>query len=479
MERVAPAPILPRPERAAVVAGCGLAVLAGPLAVLLPPVIGVALVGAGGLMLAVALRPAVAAYALLALTPLTAGIERGKLLPLLRPSEALLLIVVGGLAARGLAELLRGASWRPSAGAVAWALLALVVTGSVIPLLWMLARGREITADDRLYASYLWKYAVVFLVVRASVRTETEVRASLWISMASAAVVALVAVGQSLRLFGIPELLSAWYTPSEGQESLASGRGTSTVSSSFAVADIMVMNLALAAAWLFRRGARRELLVGAALVFLLGTIAAGQFSGFLALGIGVVTVGLVLGRLRQFLAIGLATTAASVVVLWPVVAHRVADFNNTLGLPRSWVGPQGRLANLETFFWPQVFSHFNWLTGVRTAARVRAPETWRHWVWIESGQTWLLWTGGLLFLVGCYAFLWVAIRTVARIARDRADAVGVAAVGSLTGLWLNVVLMTFDVHLTMRGAADLNFALLALALVACEGMERGQGAAET
>jgi hypothetical protein len=358
-------------------------------------------------------------------------------------------------------------------GAVEWALLCLVVTGSVIPLLWMVARGREVTADDLLYASYLWKYAVVFLVVRATVRSQAEVRACLWLSMASAIVVALVAVVQSLRLFGVPELLAAWYTPSEGQESLASGRGTSTVSSSFAVADIMVMNLALAAAWLLRGGARRGLLAGAALVFLLGTIAAGQFSGFLALAIGLVTVGVVLGRLRQFLLVGLVTTAASVVLLWPVVAHRVADFNNTLGLPRSWVGPQGRLANLETFFWPKVFSDFNWLTGVRTAARVKPPELWRQWVWIESGQTWLLWTGGVLFLVACYAFLFVAIRTVAPIARDRVDAVGVAAVGSLTGLWLNVVLMTFDVHLTMRGAADLNFALLALALVA-----KGRGAAE-
>lgn len=478
MTATSPTLTFPGRERALVLAGCGAAVLAGPLAVLLPPVVGVALVGAGGLIVAVALRPAVAAYALLALTPLTAGIERGKLLPLLRPSEALLLIVIGGLATRGLAELLRGASWRLSVGALEWALLGLVVTGSVIPLMWMVARGREVTADDLLYASYLWKYAALFVVVRVSVRTEAEVRACIWISMASAVVVALVAVAQSLRLLGVPELLSAWYTPSEGQESLTSGRGTSTVSSSFAVADIMVMNLALAAAWLLRGGPHRTLLAGAAIVFLLGTIAAGQFSGFLALAIGVVTVGLVLGRLRQFLAVGVVTTAASVIVLWPVVAQRVADFNNTLGLPPSWVGPQGRLANLETFFWPKVFSDFNWLTGVRTAARVKPPEPWRQWVWIESGQTWLLWTGGLLFFVAFYAFAWIAIRTVARIARDRADAVGVAAVGSLTGLWLNVVLMTFDVHLTMRGAADLNFALLALALVACARAERRQGAAE-
>jgi hypothetical protein len=177
-----------------------------------------------------------------------------------------------------------------------------------------------------------------------------------------------------------------------------------------------------------------------------------------------VTVGLSLGRLRRVRVVGLPVTASAVLLLWPVVGQRVADFNSPFGLPQSWVGPHGRLANLETFFWPRLFSDFNWLTGVQIAARVRPPEPWREWVWIESGQTWLLWSGGVLFFISCFAFLWIAIRTVAEIARRRDDAVGVAAIGSLTALWLNVVLMTFDVHLTLRGSADLSFALLALAL---------------
>ena len=67
------------------------------------------------------------------------------------------------------------------------------------------------------------------------------------------------------------------------------GRGTSTLSSSFAVADIMVFNLAIAVAWALRLGARRALIVSAAAVFLLGAVAAGQFSGYIGLVVSIVT----------------------------------------------------------------------------------------------------------------------------------------------------------------------------------------------
>jgi hypothetical protein len=65
-------------------------------------------------------------------------------------------------------------------------------------------------------------------------------------------------------------------------------------------------------------------------------------------------------------------------------------------------------------------------------------------------------------MLACFAFLYVGIRTVAPIARRRADAVGIAAVGALTALWVNFFLLALDVHMTLRGSADLAFTLLAL-----------------
>jgi hypothetical protein len=447
-----------------VVAAVGLAILSGPLALLPLGLLAGAAVAAL-LAAATAAVPVLGAYVLLALTPLVAGVERGAMLPLLRPSEALLGVVLAGLGARALLEIGRGGRLPIRPHPVDVALLAFVLTGSIVPLLWMVARGRQIAGDDVLYASYVWKYAIVYAVVRATVRTAAQVRACLWISMAAAAVVALVAILQALHIGGVTGVLARYYSPGVGQESLAAGRGTSLLSSSFAVADLMVFNLAIAGGLLLRRSPHRGWLATGIAIFVLGTVASGQFSGYLGLAVGVAAFAIATGSARRVLAIAVPVALAAAAALWPVIGHRLRDRDPLSGLPISWVGPHGRWDNLTTYFWPDLFHHGNWLTGVRVAARVPAPETWRQWVWIESGHTWLLWSGGVAFFVACFVFLGVAIRAGARVARRRADAIGVAAIASLTALWVNLVLMTLDVHLTLRGSADLAFALLALALV--------------
>jgi hypothetical protein len=147
-------------------------------------------------------------------------------------------------------------------------------------------------------------------------------------------------------------------------------------------------------------------------------------------------------------------------VFQPVVARRVSDLDPVTGLPYSWVA---RLRNLRTHFWPELFSDFNFVLGVRPSARVRVNLAWRDYLWIESGHTWLLWTGGIpLFLAFCW-FLVVSLRKTARVARARADAIGIAAIAGFSGLSVVAVLMTLDPHLTLRGTADLLFSLLALA----------------
>jgi hypothetical protein len=110
-----------------------------------------------------------------------------------------------------------------------------------------------------------------------------------------------------------------------------------------------------------------------------------------------------------------------------------------------------------------LFTDYHWVLGVRPAARVRTAISWPDYTWIESGHTWLLWTGGVPLLLAFLVFLWVAIRRTVSVARARTDAVGVAGIASFTSLLVLAVLMTLDVHLTLRGAADLLFALLALA----------------
>lgn len=441
--------------------GLLVALLAGPV-VLLVPTVAAALVVGSALVVLVAVRPVVGAYLLLALTPLIAGMDRGAVLPVLRPSEAIAGVAIAGLLARGAFEVARGAPLRVRATSVDWALLAFAFAGSVIPLLWVVARGKTVSPDDLLYALQLWKYVAVYLIVRVSVRSEAQVRRCLVISIAVACVVGVLAMLQSLGVLGVQALLEALYTPGDETVGVEGLRGTSTLGSSLAVADVMVYTLAIIGAWAVRPGSPRGRLLAAGALCLLGALGAAQFSGYIALAVAVLALGLVTGRAWQFLTWSLLALPFAAAAMWPVIGERLSGFDSNAGLPSSWVG---RWENLTTFFWPRL-GDFNWLLGVQPSARIAAPESWRDWIWIESGHTWLLWSGGVPFLVAFFVFVWCAMRLAGRASAEREDAVGIAAAAAFTALCVLSVTMVLDPHVTLRGSADLLFGLIALSLVA-------------
>ena len=459
----------PWPTALALVLVVALAMAAGAAAAMLPA--GALIAGAFGLgvVLAVAMHPPLGAYLILGATPLVAGIDRDTVLPALRPSEAVALLAGTGVLAHAALSVAAGRPLRIRLGRIDAALAALVLAGTVLPLVWMLVRDVDIARDDMLYALQLVKYYGIFLVVRAAVGSERHVRTALWISMGAAVGVALIAVLQSLQLFGVAGVLAQHFAPFDETSVVDNARGTSTLASSGAVADVMVFNLAIAAGFLMLGHRSRALLGSLAAIFVLGAVASGQFAGFIALIVGVLAIGFALGRVGRVALAFVPVAALAAIALRPVIEQRLSGFENVGGLPPSWVA---RIDNLERHFWPELFSDFNWVLGVRPSARVPAPEPWRDWVFIESGHTWLLWAGGVPFALAFFAFAWIGLRTVAPIARESRDAVAVAALASFTALVVLVVLMIPDPHLTLRGSAELSFSLLALAVAGVAGRAR-------
>jgi hypothetical protein len=128
-------------------------------------------------------------------------------------------------------------------------------------------------------------------------------------------------------------------------------------------------------------------------------------------------------------------------------------------LPRSW---EGRLHNLESYFWPELFSGNSWILGIRPAARVVSQRLATGYVWIESGYTWLLWAGGLPLLGSFLYFVWAAVRDGLRVRRLHRNDVGAAASALVISLSVVAVLMIIDPHITYRGSGDLIFALLGI-----------------
>jgi hypothetical protein len=346
----------------------------------------------------VSLRPQLGAYLIIGITPLVGGVDRGNAIPLLRPSEALALAVGAALLAGALIRQRTGSARPIRLSPIEATLVAMAVCNSVVPMAWMTARGEAITKDDLLYALVMWKFAGIYLIVRVSVTTIKQATRCLWISVGAASIVGTVAILQSLHKFGVAQLLATYYVPDEAGSTFTSSRGSSTLALPAATADLMIYNLAVVAGLWIVFPRRRPLLAVLGALFVLGSLSSGEFSSAIGLVVAICAIAFVTSYPR-LLSIFIPIAGAAFIVLRPVIATRLEGFQSLSGLPVSWTG---RLANLHNYFWPKLFSDWNYLLGVRPSARVPVAYQITGYVWIESGYTWLLWGGGIpLFLSFC------------------------------------------------------------------------------
>lgn len=447
-----------RSSRWLVVPVLAAAIAAGALAALGPLK---ALAGLGVLLLAACVWrwPALAAYLMIGLTPLIVGTGRGPT-SLARPNEALALVLGGTLAVRGIVRISTGHMPRLRVGRVELVIVIMAVTNSFLMLLWMTVRQEQITRDDLLYSLVLWKLLGLYVLVRAAVTTDRQILRCLWISLAAASIVAVLAILQSLGIFGIPHLLNAFYGTSatSGTIGLTNGKGASTLGLPAATADLCIFNLAVVGGLWARYRRHRLLLAAAAVLLVAGALSAGEFSSAIGLVIGVSCMAIVLHKPRLLLTFIPGILIAGY-ALRPVIASRLSGFQSASGLPVSWTT---RVQNLQTYFWPQLFSHWNFVLGVRPSARVVVATQINGYVWIESGYTWLLWGGGIT-LLAAYAFFVYAVAQRGWLAARGHDARSVAGVAVFVAIIVITVEMLFDPHLTYRGSADAFFFLLALA----------------
>jgi len=412
-------------------------------------------VGAGllaALMVFVAMRPVWAAYIFLATQPFVGGIDRGQLIPLFRPSEAIQLILTTAVLLGVVVRVVRGEQLSVRLTKLDRAVALLAIVSSVWPLCWQFTRGQIPSSTDFQSTIVLWRLASLYALFRWVVRTREQARRCLWILLVSASFLALFAILDSL---GIWHPGGPW-TPALNQGPSA-GRGGATLNSAIAVGDYLSYSLGVALVFLLRGREPRVLVAGACGIIVLGILGSGQFSAWIGMIIVIVVVARAekqMGKLLKW--IGPAAVVAAVVA-GPVISQRLAGFNGSQ-LPQSWVI---RWSNVTTLYLPRL-AGFRWVFGVRPDTTLIPPETWRDIVYLESGYLWLFYVGGIPLVL---AFLWFLRRgfehTKTVIAR-RHDDIGVAAVATRGALWCLAFLSILDPHLTMRGGADLFFCLLGL-----------------
>ena len=437
---------------AGAVAAVGMGLLAGR-----EPVLCLGLLLGAGLGAAVWRRPAVAAYVIIGVTPLVVGIDRGRLVPQMRVNEAVACFLVGVLFVRAAVRLRPGYQLRLVLDPVSRVFVWFAIASSLIPIAFMMVRGRPVEMDDLTYAAVMWKFLLVYAIIRLTVRSNREVLVALWVSLFAALLVGAIGIMQSLDLMGVRALLEPLFAPFGYSDVVHSARAGSTVGLPAATADLMVLNLVVALGLVWLKPVVAWCVGPVALVLVAAVFSAAEFSSVLGLVVAALCVVAVLRR-PDLLMWFLAALPLAVVVLWPTIAPRLADFSSLHGMPTSWLV---RYHNLTTYFWPQIVDGNNFLVGVRPAARVPAEGAF-GFVWIESGYLWLLWGGGLpLFAAFCW-FVWTGLKATGPAARSLKTPSSVAALAAFCGLVSCVVLMIFDPHITYRGSADALFGLLAL-----------------
>jgi hypothetical protein len=440
------------PSRSGVITGTAIAaaLVAGLFAAVAGPVAVVVALGVG-LLSFVAWRPVFATYLYLATLPFIAGIERGTLIPLLRPNEALLVLLMAGAMAGGYVQAVRGAPLQLRLRPLDVPLATFVLLATIWPICSMMLRGVPPLPSDVMAVLPVCKLAGLLLLVRTTVRTPTHV---LWcirliiggaVGLATIAILQNLSVGPVLTLLGIID-------PSADFLDL---RGSATLTSPIATGDYILIGVTLLITSAVRGLVHEWTRVGAGLVLAAGLLAAGQFSTWL----GALVIGaLIFWRVptARVSAVRLAPIFAVAMLLGsPALRGRLGEFSEG-GSPQSW---RVRWDNLSHFYIPELIENCRFLVGVSPNSVVIPPDTWRDVVYLESGFLQLLWIGGVPLLVAFVVLSWAVVRWTARLS-SRADGVGACASALAIAWWMIVVLLILDPHLFMRGPGDLLFTLI-------------------
>ena len=413
-------------------------------------------------------RPATSSVAInlivayLVAMPFLAGLPRGTVLPLLRPSEALQMGVTGvGVAILAVA-MIDGKRWRLRIGRLEWSIIAMTVAASVLPLLWLMARSQPVGPVEVMAVFPFIKYSVLFLLARICITSEHGVAAVAKAMIGTGLVIAAISVAQALGVGPVLSVLTRFFV-SSADDVIDGGRGTTTIGSSIATGAYLAMVCGLGLSWGLATGNR--LLLAAAAVLAVGALGSGQAGTVLALGVIILVVAYRHGRLGQLMAWSIPLSIMAMIGLWPIVAARLADVDQGSGLPQSWII---RWNNVSELYLPSL-ADGGWLLGVNPNAIQLPPDVWRDVIYLESGYLWLLWVGGVPLLLAALFFLataWSDLGTAnaydnpPATPSDGQTMMGIR-VGAQAAVAMVATLSVLDPHLTLRAGADTLFVLIA------------------
>ncbi len=401
---------------------------------------------AGGLFLGTIWRPWIGCAALALIVPLTGGLSRGSVIPVLRVSEALVLLVAAALAVQLLPRSSRLRFTGLDLVVVTFCLASTLIPASLVTL-----RVPDAELEDwRLVLSPL-QFLLVYMVFSRSVLGERERRVVLNLIMLASLPIAAVAVAQYADLHSARAAINQLYPAPPLPSWDPVYRPTSLLGHYSALGAYGLLNftIALALAALRHPGYPGWWLTVVMSANLASLLVAETYAPILALPVAGLAVVALLRRIPwRRLAFLPVAAVAGVAAFWPSVSGRLTE-QELIGSAAGGLIPQTMQTRVDYwtgFFLPGWLRHGLWL-GTGTILPPEVPR--RLYSAVDNGYLAMGFRAGLLGLA-IFLLLLITIAVVAYRSRASDDAtwravgaVCFAAVASVVLLELTADYLSF------------------------------------
>lgn len=450
-----------------ILAGLGVAFALGAAGGILP------IAGVGGalmftLMVLVTPRPIVMLYALCLLLPITGGMARGFGIPVLRTSQALVVVAFGLML---IAKRPRNGKWKITV--MDCATILWMMGNSVFPVLWLMYNGGSLSGGENQFGQSPLQvllgpiqYYLLFRTVVAIVENQNHIRIALMWMFISSIVVSVLGILQKLGVGPVKDFLDTYFpAPTHGYEiDELKQRITSTLQHYSGLAAYLAFVIIIAlAVYSYQKNIRMPnwLLMPTLLLNSIALLLTGTMAAWGGLVVGALIVFILTARIPKpviYVTLGIGIAA---IAFQPFLAAR---FDEQVGegasdgiLPQSM---QFRLRLWTETFVPAVAK--NWLFGAGPA-----PATSNSWAIEETQYLYLLMRGGIVYF-GAYCFLmWVAFKYVRKRLRARTkDADHAVAVATYSILVVLNIMNIAGEYFTYVGGTQLIWTLMAICVVA-------------
>lgn len=425
----------------------------------------------GWLTLLVWTRPQWAAYLLAVAFPLTASMVRLPHIANLRPNELLLLLLFALLLLRLLAL------WLPLPR-FTWfdaAALALVLGGTLIPLATLYGRGEPVDSDILIIALGPIKNYLLFLVMRLALSRVDQIRRTLAVMLLTSGIISLIGIAQALQVPVIVHLLLTYYPSQQVFANVQTiTRATSVMGGWNDFGSYLCFVLLISVAAMAARVALlpRLLFNGVVALDMVALLLTGSFASMFGLVAGLCLLGLLFRkgsqmlRLLVLLGVSMAGAALLFAPLFVLRLHDQFGGGNQGIIAQSLVY---RLHLWQAYFLPAIARHPFLGVGLVIPSSIPWPTT-------DSGYLYLLFSGGVVYLL-CYGyFTWCCVRGTRQILqRYRLGTLAPAGPGALaaalaaSGLTIALILLGMNVseaYFTYTAAASVFWMTLAAATAA-------------